>query len=157
MTEKSDAQCKVEIKIGNLSFSGEGNQEWLDRQVTKLLEAAASGSFGQAPAAAPAAGNPDTQNQDTEKSVTLATYLKAKKADTIQVQRFLATAAWLFRRGQKNLISSSISKALNDNRQKRLANPADCLNKNVSKGYCEKTNDGFFITPEGWTALGEEQ
>jgi hypothetical protein len=46
--------------------------------------------------------------------------------------------------------------ALAKNHQKRLANAADCLNKNVAKGYCEKTADGFFITPDGLKHLGSE-
>jgi hypothetical protein len=43
-----------------------------------------------------------------------------------------------------------------DNQQKRLANPADCLNKNVSKGFCEKNDGGFYITPEGLKKLEHE-
>ncbi len=51
---------------------------------------------------------------------------------------------------------AAIAKALSDHHQKRIGNPSDCLNQNCSKGLCEKTKDGFFITPEGWKALGEE-
>jgi hypothetical protein len=88
-------------------------------------------------------------------SASLATYIKEKGGESKQVQRFLATAAWLFKRGQENLTAPSIAKALSDPRQKKLANASDAFNQNVSKGYCEKTKDGFFITPEGWKALGE--
>jgi hypothetical protein len=155
MSDKNDAQGKVEIKIGDMSFSAEGNQEWLDRQVTKLLEAAASSSIGHVPAAA--AAGAETQTKKLTPVGSLVSYLKAKGGDSKQVVRFLATAAWLSRRGQENLSASTIAKALSDNHQKRLANPADCLNKNVSKGFCEKTKGGFFITPEGWAELGEKQ
>jgi hypothetical protein len=62
----------------------------------------------------------------------------------------------LRRRGAQKLTSALISKALTDNHQKRLANTADCLNKNVSKGFCEKANGGFYITPEGLKKLGHE-
>jgi hypothetical protein len=86
----------------------------------------------------------------------LASFIKAAKGETKQVQRFLATAGWLFRRGETKLTTSAVSSALSENHQKRLGNPADCLNQNVSKGYCEKQGDGFFITPEGWRALGQE-
>jgi hypothetical protein len=37
---------------------------------------------------------------------------------------------------------------------RRAGDPADALNKNVSKGHAEKRKDGsFFITPEGLEAL----
>ena len=147
MTDENKAQGKVEIKVGNISFSGEGDQEWLGQQITKLLEAAASSSIGDTPAAVadPAPTGADTQTQEAHGG-SLASFLKAKGGDTKQVHRFLVTAAWLHQRGQKNVSPSTIAKALSDNHQKRLANPADCLNKNVSKGYCEKTKDGFFIS-----------
>jgi hypothetical protein len=90
-------------------------------------------------------------------SASLASYLKAKGGETKQVQRFLATAGWLSRRGEEKLTSPAVAKALAENHQKRLGNPADCLNKNCSKGLCEQQKDHFFITPEGWKALGEVQ
>jgi len=85
---------------------------------------------------------------------SLASHIKAKKADKIQVLRFLATAQWLTSRDDVPLTSAAVAKALSDHNQKRLANPADCLNQNVAKGFCEKRKDGsFFITPEGLEAL----
>ena len=71
--------------------------------------------------------------------------------------RFLATAAWLSKRGEQELKTGLVSKALAGNHQKKVSNPAQYLNENVSKGFCEKNAKGFFITPEGWKALGEEQ
>jgi hypothetical protein len=85
--------------------------------------------------------------------VSLASHIRAKCPDGSQLQRFLATSDWLRRRGQ-SLTSGAVAKALVDNQQPRLANPADCLNKNVGKGFCEKTKEGFFITPEGLRELG---
>jgi hypothetical protein len=88
---------------------------------------------------------------------SLAGHIKAKKADKNQVLRFLATAQWLTSRDEDALLTSgAVAKALADHNQRRLANPADCLNKNVAKGFCEKrkAKDGsFFITPEGLEAL----
>lgn len=84
---------------------------------------------------------------------SLASYLKATGGHSKQVRRFLSTAAWLVRRGHRELTAGLVAKTLQENHQSRLANPADCLNKNVAKGYCEKTKEGFFITPEGWAAL----
>lgn len=92
-------------------------------------------------------------NDSEEFTASLASYIRSKQADGNQTQRFLVTADWLRRRGQ-SLTSGIVAKALVDNQQSRLANPADCLNKNVSKGFCEKTKDGFFITPEGLRELG---
>jgi len=88
---------------------------------------------------------------------SLASYLKAKGGESKQVERFLTTAGWLYRRGTRELTTSSVAKALAENHQKKLSNPADCLNQNCSKGYCEKQKDHFFITPDGWKALGETQ
>lgn len=85
---------------------------------------------------------------------SLASQIKAKRADKNQVLRFLATAQWLASRDEAPLTTTAVAKALSDHNQKRLSNPADCLNKNVGKGFCEKRKDGsFFITPEGLEAL----
>jgi hypothetical protein len=145
---------RVEIKIGNLSFAAEGDQEWLGEQLNKVMEAASSAiakgttdpiqTTGKASGSAASIGS-------------LASFIKAADGETKQVQRFLATAGWLSRRGTTKLTTAAVSNALAENHQKRLGNPADCLNQNVSKGFCEKQNDGFFITPEGWKALGHEQ
>lgn len=155
MATEDGPQGKVELKIGNLSFSGEGNQEWLDKQVSKLLDAATV----QSDDTTKKDGSGKAANSDRSSSEvgSLASYLKVKGAGDKQVLRFLATGAWLFRRGEKSLSTTLIAKALADNHQKRLANPSDCLNKNVAKGFCEKTAEGFFLTPEGWEELGEEQ
>lgn len=85
---------------------------------------------------------------------SLASYIRSKEAEGNQTLRFLVTSDWLRRRGRSILTSSGVAKALADNHQSRLANPADCLNKNVAKGFCEKTKEGFFITPEGLRELG---
>ena len=94
--------------------------------------------------------------QRLEFTTSLSAYIKEKGGESNQVDRFLITADWLRRRGVTNLATAAVSKSLTDNHQKRLANPADCLNKNVSKGLCEKTETGFYITPEGLKKLGHE-
>lgn len=154
MTE-TDGRGKVELKIGEMSFSGEGDQEWLDNQISKLLEAATSDqirdviSTGTTPAE-------ERQSEPTHNE-SLPTYLRNKGGERSQVKRFLATAAWIHRRGETTLTTGLVAKTLRENHQKRLGNPSDCLNKNVSKGHCEKTAEGFFITSDGWSALGEQQ
>jgi hypothetical protein len=153
----TDKDGKVEIKIGNLSFSAEGSQTWLAEQLEKMIAAAAnipsvSAGVGQSPEASVGAGSASATVPTGD---SLNSYLKAKGGDSKQVIRFLATANWLRRRGTKDLSASSIAKTLAEHHQKKLANPADCLNQNVSKGYCEKTGSTFFITPEGLSSLGE--
>jgi hypothetical protein len=96
-----------------------------------------------------------TQTGKNAHTATLASYVRQKGGSENQVDRFLATADWLRQRG-KQLTTAAVTKALRDHHQKKLANPADCLNKNVSKGFCEKSGDGFFITPDGLQKLGHK-
>lgn len=155
MTEKDKVHSKVDIKIGDLSFSAEGEPAWLSEQVAKVIEAAAK--IGTAATAAPAGALPPGRgagDANTLFSGSLSAAIKATGGDNKQVRRFLATAAWLHERGETNLKASTVASALSTHHQKGLANPNDCLNQNVAKGYCEKTKEGFFITPEGWSALG---
>ena len=150
---------KVEIKVGDISFTGEGDQVWLGEQISKVIESASQ--TRPSATAAQAGSEVDTRGSDISKpnfTTSLASYLKEKGGETKQVQRFLATAAWLYHRGQLELNTTAVAKALSENHQKRLGNPSDSLNQNVSKGLCEKQKDGgFFITPEGWKELGEER
>lgn len=142
---------KIDIKVGAISFAGEGDQAWLAEQLEKVLKAAPE--ISRSPALSKAtqfSGNAT----DEKFSTPLAAYIREKGGDDNQVDRFLITADWLRRRGEQQLTTSAVSKALRDNQQKRLANPADSLNKNVSKGYCEKDSNGFFITPDGLKKLG---
>ncbi len=150
MADKS--QGKVEIKIGNLNFSAEGDQAWLSEQLAKVIKAAETITQAE-----PIAAKGDKPGE-VKGHVSLASYLKTKGGETKQVQRFLATAGWLRHRGTTELDTAAVAKALSDHHQKRLGNPADCLNQNCGKGLCEKQPDGnFFITPEGLKALGEDQ
>jgi hypothetical protein len=157
MSEKDRPQSNVEIKIGDISFSAEGDPAWLSEQVARVMEAASKvpvvkATRGIDPASANSSGGPPDPFGGS-----LSSCLKATGGENKQVRRFLATAAWQFKRGQTNLKASTVAKALSEHHQKGLANPADCLNQNVAKGYCEKTKDGFFITPEGWNSLGSKQ
>jgi|SRR5688500_5196780 len=147
-------QSKIEVRVGAVSFTGEGDAAWLAEQLDKVLNAA--------PEVAATAMLPDTENEKVDLSqtgkkthiATLASYIKQKGGSENQVDRFLATADWLSQRGVKPLTTAAVTKALRDHHQKKLANPADALNKNVTKGFCEKSSDGFFITPDGLEKLG---
>ena len=151
------ADAKIEIGIGRFTFSGEGSETWIAAQLAFVLDKIPA-MLASPELAEPAVEEaPDKGKGIPPKVVqvgSLASYVKSKGGDTNQNQRFLATADWLRLKGQSSLQTAMISKALQDNHQKRLSNAADCLNKNVSKGLCEKTSDGFFITPEGLKALG---
>lgn len=148
------SHSKIDVSIGALSFSGEGEQAWLAEQLDKVLTAAPE--IAREPASIPAGAAPPNSgaNVNGQFPTTLASYIKEKGGEANQVDRFLITADWLRRRGLTSLTTGAVSKALKDNQQKRLANPADCLNKNVSKGYCEKADGGFYITPDGLKKLG---
>ena len=153
MEHSEPRRGRIQLSIGNMSFDGEGDQDWLDQHIHRLLEA-----FGQSQASSSvSAVNATSDSIDRQSAPTesLASYIKSKGGDVAQIQRFLATAGWLNRRGKENLTTSLISKALQENQQKRLGNPSDSLNKNVAQGYCEKKGKEFFITPEGLAKLGE--
>lgn len=151
------SESKIEINVAGIVFSGQGEQTWLSEQLNKILEAATELSKLQpAPSAtgAPVAKNSAAAPASTGSVGTLASHVKSKGGETNQVKRFLATADWLRLRGETLLTTAKVSKALSDNHQKRLGNPADALNHNVRKGHCEKKDGGFFITPEGLSELG---
>jgi hypothetical protein len=102
---------------------------------------------------------PNTKGSAGRFTQSLASYLTEKQATTNQIRRFLATADWLRQKGTTELTSTAVTKALHTNHQKRLANSADCLNKNATKGFVEKDGKSktFFITSEGLVSLGHEE
>jgi hypothetical protein len=134
-------EAKVEIRVGEIAFSGQGEQEWVARQLDKIL--------GQADKLIQLAPPPGEDNRDgggrkpmgKDQSIakqTLPSFLQEKNAGRNQIKKFLATAVWLEAKGQNRLQTSDITKALKDANQARLGNPADCLNKNVSKATVKK-------------------
>jgi hypothetical protein len=151
---------KIQFSFGALSFSGEGNESWLEKQLDKIIKAAPDLAKLEPPhvkdTEAGESSSRESRGSDSSGKfqTPLATHIREKSAESNQTKRFLAAADWLRRRGTTTLTTASVSKALQDNQQKRLSNPADCLNKNVAKGHCEKTSGGFFITPEGLRELG---
>jgi hypothetical protein len=155
-----DKLAKVEIKIGNISFSGEGDQVWLAEQLKQVMETASTAGAirnSESDVVTPS-GTAGARTREGGHVGSLASYLKTKDADSKQVRRFLATGRWLQLRGETTLTTSAVAKALADHHHKRLGNPSDCLNQNTSKGFCEKSKDGsFFITPDGLRDLGEDE
>jgi hypothetical protein len=152
------SESKIEIKIGQVSFSGQGEPDWVAKQLDKIL-AQAEKLIQLAPAEQQGgetggAGAHKAMGKDAAiGKKTLPAFLQEKSATTKQVKKFLATAVWLESKGQSRLSTGDVTKALSDANQKRLGNPADCLNQNVSKGYCEKDGKQFFVTDEGKASL----
>ena len=131
---------KIEVTVGEFSFRGEGEPDWLAKQLDKVLDRAESlvklaptqssdspSNTAQKPA--DFSGNPEIATK------TLVSFLKDKNATTNQVAKFLATSAWLEAKGQTRLSTSDVTKALKQASQTRLSNASDALAKNVGKGF----------------------
>lgn len=150
--------AKIEVTIGAITFSGEGSEDWLAKQLDKVIkEAPGLGKIAPPPAPKADSGDFDGGVTDAPFTDSLASYIKAKGGESSQQKRFLATADWLRRKGDNALKTAAVSKALSTNHQKKLANPSQCLANNVSAGFCEKGPGGtFYITPDGRKELGSE-
>lgn len=155
------SEAKVEIKIGGVSFSGKGEQEWLSQQLDKILDKAEelielspapinpSASVAQVSQTieGPAVSPPSNLNIANQ---TLVTFLKSKNATTAQVDKFLATAIWVGEKESKQrLKTADVASALKKANQNKINNPSETLNQNISKGFCEKDDKDFFVTQEG--------
>lgn len=151
------ADAKIEIKVGGVSFTGEGTENWLSTQLDKMLKhlpdlvsvapsrdegsAGSQGENGKVPAGKKATG-------------TLATFLNAKKATTNKTRKFLATALWLQDAGKEHLTTRDVTKAVKDNKQGSLGNSSRCLADNIKQGFCAKNGKKeFYVTDEGRTEL----
>ena len=154
-------EYKVVVNGPGHSFERNIDEALASQIISLVMTGGAVASLGvnaasnSAAAASPSGPNFGAQGsaRSTQVRGSLASYIRDKQADKNQTRRFLVTASWLSGRSSEPLTTTAVAKALLDNHQKRLGNPADCLNKNVSRGFCEKTKDGFFITPEGLEAL----
>jgi len=94
------------------------------------------------------------QKNDDICSQTLVAFLKSKDALSNNNKKFLATAIWLESKGNSRIKTSEVSAVLKDAKQTKLGNPAECLNQNVSKGFCQKDGQSFFVTEDGRNSLG---
>jgi hypothetical protein len=150
------SESKIEIKIGQITFLGQGDQEWLAKQMDKVL-AQAEKLIKLAPASSDDedanVGNKPIGKDSSIAKKTLPAFLQEKNATRSQVKKFLATAVWLEAKGQKRIQTVDVTKALKEANQTRIGNPADSLNKNVSKGHCEKDGKQFFVTDDGKSSL----
>jgi hypothetical protein len=151
------SDAKIEIKVGEVSFAGEGTEKWLSEQLDKLIEKIPQLAKVQSPkhgeAGASGTGGGAGKGATTGHTITgtLAAFLKAKSATGNQVRRFLATAVWLHDQGNhEHLTTAEVVAALTAAKQKELTNASNCLNQNVTKGFCQKTTKNqFFVTEDG--------
>jgi hypothetical protein len=155
------SESKIEIKIGQITFSGEGEPAWVAEQLDKILDRAEAlmSLAPVTPPPAPPGGNGSHEEADLSghseiASKPLAVWLKDKNAETSQNLKFLATAIWVESKGQNRLQTKDVTGALSNANQKRLGNAAECLNQNVKKGFCEKEGKQFYVTEEGKRSLG---
>ncbi len=149
--------AKIEIRVGAVSFSGEGPGEWLSKQLDKVLaklpELASTG--GTEPETKPIDA-PSGADKPGHRKATLAVYLREKKAATGNQQRkYLATAAWLQDGGPKRIATSDVTKALSNNNQGKLTNPGQCLINLAKAGWVVREGKQFYVTDEGRTELGK--
>jgi hypothetical protein len=153
--------AKLEIKVGAVSFTGEGAESWLAHQLDKVL------------AKLPELLNLHVENSDeslsdhkdlanphiaphgaVRKGTALAAFLREKKATGSQTRKFLAAALWLHDvKDQKRVATADVSKALNEHNQGKLTNPTQCLVSNATQGMVVRDGKQFYVTDEGRAEL----
>lgn len=154
------SNSKLEIKIGELKFSGEGNEEWLSQQLDKLIEklpeiTSIKPVVSKQPAKTTSKPNPEkTPKSTSDLPASLSSFLKDKSATTSQAKKFLATAVYLHKKGQDRISTGEVNTALKDARQNKLGNTSDCLNQQVKKGFCVKDGKQFYVTQKGEESIG---
>jgi hypothetical protein len=151
------ADAKLEIKVGSVSFSGEGSEAWLAEQLDKWLEtlpslheqSADNNRDDDALDEGDDAGE-GTGIENKGRGDSLAAYLKNTKSTGNQARKFLATAAWLESNGKDRVTTGDVTKALSDHKQGKLTNASQCLANNVTAGKIVK--DGkrqFYVSEDG--------
>ena len=142
---------KIRIKVGAVEVEYEGPEAFLNKKLPELISQLQSLAT-QVPESVPASES--EQHEASSNVGTLASFLKSCKVGNNATRKFLATAEWLHRRGTKRLATGDVKKALSDAHQSVPKNVSQCLNTNVSSGYCEKDGKNFYVTDEGRGSLG---
>ena len=175
------AQSKIEFKLGDLHFVGEGDKTWVTQQLDKIIN--------KAPSLLNTGAGVEDENSTTKyyskagnktswtstgkrgrkkskqsiptpqvagvrsaaQSKELSSFIKSKAASN-QRAKFLAAAIWLNKKGNNQVVTRDVTKALKDARIS-LINPSQYLNQNVKQGYLRKSGDGFVPTKKGVEAL----
>ena len=152
------AIAKIDVSLGALTFSGEGDEAWLSLQLDKLIQHAE-----RLPSSAtPRGSQPNSVETESQASsagdiasMTLVAFLQKCDATSNQNSKFLATAVWFMAKQQKNTFNTKdVTGALTTAQQLKLNNPSQCLARVTKAGYVEKAANGdFYVTPEGRTNL----
>lgn len=151
------ADVKIEIKIGAVSFSGEGDGKWLSDQLDKVIE-----KLPMLANVVPIELHSDTggakgaQTAATRGNVgTLANFLATKNAKSNKTRKFLATAVWLHEStGANRLATGDVKKAMSQHNQGSVGNASQCLVQNGKQGFTAKDGKQFYVTPEGRAEIG---
>lgn len=156
------ANARIEIKIGSIEFTSEGEQDWVTEQLDKILEKAQElestlkketvKSTSQIVEVAPAEHPTDLFSTPKPKRVipeNLSTFLRKKDAIDKQRRKFLGAAVWLQLNGQQMIKTKEVTDALRAARQVKITNPSHQLNQNIAQGFCQKEGRGFYVTPQG--------
>lgn len=148
------ADAKIEIKVGAVSFSGEGDGKWLSEQLDKVIEKLPE--LAKVVPVEPESGGGGgdvAQTHHGKKNVgTLASFLAAKNAKSNKTRKFLATAVWLHdSTGANRIATADVKKALSQHNQGSVGNASQCLVQNTKQGFTTKDGRQFYVTPEGRT------
>lgn len=153
-------KAKIEIKVGMVEFTGEGEQDWLGKQLDKVLDKVPDllkielnnpSKPTQSESTVEAITPPSVNSESSSNSApnNIVTFLRDKNSTSNQVNKFLVTAVYLQLNGKTRISTSEVASTLKSANQSKLSNASDALNKNVRKGYCEKEGTQFFVTQEG--------
>jgi hypothetical protein len=155
------ANAKIDLTLGSITFSGEGEETWISDQLDKIIEKAPDLikivlQTQATPQPATAGSGQASQLPDaTISSQPLPNFLRAKDASSPAAKKFLATAIWLHAKGTTRISTGDVTKALRDSMQTRLPNPSQSLSKNVAKGFIERDGSQFFVTDPGRASLSD--
>ena len=158
--------ARIEFKIGNIEFVGEGDPDWVTEQLDKILDRIpnlATESTKSIPkttvqtppptvqAIQPAVNSDlfSTQSKNRAIPENISTFLRKKDAIDKQRRKFLGTAVWLQLNGQQLIKTKDVTDVLRAARQVRITNPSHQLNQNIAQGFCQKEGRGFYVTPQG--------
>jgi hypothetical protein len=156
------ANARIEIKIGNIEFISEGEQDWVTEQLDKILDRSKdivpinkkeALVIPSALEVIPEANHP-TDLFSTSKPTraipeNLSTFLRKKDAIDKQRRKFLGAAVWLQLNGQQMVKTKEVTDALRAARQVKITTPSHQLNQNIAQGFCQKEGRGFYVTPQG--------
>ena len=162
---------KLKLMIGGFEVSYSGSEEFAEQKLLslthELIELAASQNLPgltQEPAELAVSSSSTPVNAadaaDTGNSVgQLSDFLRRLEGNGLeqtQIDKHLATSAWLHLTGMARMKSGNVAEALQKNNETALANPSDCLAKNIKRKFCEREgrNGLYFVTPQGFRHLG---